>query len=1381
MGKTIHDAIWACQNRRSIIEDPALRGFDIPGPENLTLTELETSEAALDRFESREIDIETEYGTLRDHPWSWVGKPVDPFSRDLLIDALRDYVQSLGALAELRHQVQLIGIETGLDSPGDLAHLLEFIDRIPEIDPNILPSLLPALADPHVREVIYDLSVLIAERNQLLDSMAPTVEVSALTEHLHTIAEHLRQMPPRIDSYLRLRQVPSTLDVISSDMELIRKSETQLATLASAFGLSHELTGPQIDLATFVAELTSRTEDRALELRSDRLSRPGALDDLISASNVAKGLLAQRATLAQQFRLDGLSTNSNLLEDAVVLKSTRWLGRNFSTYRKARRTWISLARSDHEDFRARSKNPMDMSHDLEELAAYSSKVQEFNNDPRLHELVTIGFRGLDTDLEPWIEAAYYLNTVRSKAQDEVGDRIWNVAKNGSDADLLSIKRVVSSGTTTHLQAAMQSLGLGPDETLRRRLSDLEALYTWWNRFGEIGALIGLNGEAQPVNIAGIIESAHSYLDVCQRIDQSQEALQVLKANGVDQSDLVGIQSTLEYSDALTAAFPNDQPIPSSFLFSADVLRIVDSLTVCSSQLSEWLSKESMLLAPIEEVASIGFAEDDLTVARRSYNYLGDRFARSLSSSDSLGSWVGLIEATATCAQLQLSSYVDRYDNARAYRLSEAYRAIYWNSLAKRAFHKHPVLRQFSGETQTRARARFKQLDQEIMQLNRALIASRLRRNSPPVGNREGSRGNWTEMSLIRVLLPRRRPRVTIRDLVRRASRSLLELQPCFMMSPSSVAQFLEPGAIEFDLLIIDEASQMRPEEAIGAIARSRQSVIVGDPMQLPPTAFFNRVDTLDEDLEEDVEDESILDRALASYSPYRELRWHYRSRHQDLIRFSNRHFYENRLIVFPAPASSGDSDLGVHYRKVNATYLGRGGNPDEAHHVAAAAIRALKETPDWSLGVVAVNKEQTDLIRAEFEAMLLRDRDARCIWDQWEGTLYPAFIKNLENVQGDERDRIIISTVYGPNTNGRVLQQFGPIVNQNGHRRLNVLYTRAKNRVDLFSSMSASDIRTDERSSWGLRAFHGYLDYAATLRLESGSMSDREPDSEFEVYVANALRSAGYEAIPQVGAGNYFIDIGVRHPSYPHGFLAGIECDGAMYHSGKSAKDRDALRQAVLEDMGWTIYRVWSTDWFNDPRGETQKLVAFLQRLVSEKQKPEQALADLPWFSGSDQTDLSDDAEDQELETSEISADNNSGISDREDEQVDQLDTIDTNTSAEMAHSDLEPGNATDAFASAPERIPATAGDKSLISVDQARRQLIQLRENHIQPRFSATPRERGLLRRRMLEELLRIRPKNREEFRRNILQSLRLGTDSGQAAQFLDRVLEIISRIEPV
>jgi hypothetical protein len=608
-----------------------------------------------------------------------------------------------------------------------------------------------------------------------------------------------------------------------------------------------------------------------------------------------------------------------------------------------------------------------------------------------------------------------------------------------------------------------------------------------------------------------------------------------------------------------------------------------------------------------------------------------------------------------------------------------------------------------------------------------------------------------------------------------------------MMSPSSVAQFLEPGSIDFDIVIIDEASQMRPEESIGAIARSRQSVIVGDPMQLPPTSFFNRVDTLEEDLQEDLEDDSILDMALASFSPYRELRWHYRSRHHDLIRFSNKHFYQDRLIVFPSPANTDETDQGVRYHKVDATYMGAGGNPQEAQMVAAAAIRALKDRPDWSLGVVAVNREQTDLIRTEFDQLLLKDGVARRAWNAWEGSLYPGFIKNLENVQGDERDRIIISTVYGPNEAGRVLQRFGPITNKNGHRRLNVLYTRAKQRVDLFSSMSASDIRIDDRSSPGILAFHGYLDYAATLRLESGTPTGRDPDSEFEIFVADALRSAGYEAIPQIGAGGYFIDLGVRHPSYPHGFLAGIECDGAMYHSAKSAKDRDALRQGVLEDMGWSIYRVWSTDWFNDPRSETRKLIAFLDQLRSQKTKAAEPMEALPWETGHVQSEQYSEDEDHFPPSQDIPEDWD-GEDDLSDDSQELTGDGPSDAGNPIDSSNIQlplvpgsPNSQTEASLSrVSEKSEPPSNTDSLISVDRARQQLIRLREGSLQRHFRDSPRNQGLLRRSMLEALLNSRPSSKEQFQRDIPESLRLNTDPQQIEEFLDYVLAIIKQINP-
>jgi superfamily I DNA and/or RNA helicase/very-short-patch-repair endonuclease len=426
-----------------------------------------------------------------------------------------------------------------------------------------------------------------------------------------------------------------------------------------------------------------------------------------------------------------------------------------------------------------------------------------------------------------------------------------------------------------------------------------------------------------------------------------------------------------------------------------------------------------------------------------------------------------------------------------------------------------------------------------------------------------------------------------------------------MMSPLSVAQFLKPNRLRFDLVLIDEASQMRPEEALGTLARGGQLVVVGDPMQLPPTSFFDWLDRVAEDeLEEEeiVDNESILDLALAEFRPSRSLRWHYRSRHESLIAFSNREFY-NDLIVFPSPLDPDrdkrDPKLGVYHHFVAGKYKGRV-NIEEAQNVAEAATAFMAAEPDKSLGIVTLNQTQRDVLLEELERLVPRERSAQQYIERWEDTLEPFFVKNLENVQGDERDVVFISTVYGPDaTTGIVKNQFGPINGKYGHRRLNVLFSRAKHRVEIFTSMRPEDIRPDEKSQRGVHVLKAYLEYSETGRLDAGSVSGREPDSEFEELVRDRLQDKGFNVVSQVGVAGYFIDLAVKHPKRS-GFVLGIECDGASYHSTRSARDRDRLRQQVLERLQWNIYRIWSTDWFQNPAQELRRLLTHLDRLINE-------------------------------------------------------------------------------------------------------------------------------------------------------------------------------------
>jgi superfamily I DNA and/or RNA helicase/very-short-patch-repair endonuclease len=400
---------------------------------------------------------------------------------------------------------------------------------------------------------------------------------------------------------------------------------------------------------------------------------------------------------------------------------------------------------------------------------------------------------------------------------------------------------------------------------------------------------------------------------------------------------------------------------------------------------------------------------------------------------------------------------------------------------------------------------------------------------------------------------------------------------------------------------MDEASQLRPEDALGAVARGSQLVVVGDPKQLPPTSFFQR--TLDDDEEDEErvaasEGESILDIALGQYQPVRRLRWHYRSQHHSLIAFSNEEFYGGDLVVFPSAYHQHDS-LGVKHVIANGVYENRR-NPLEAEEVVKAVLEHIAIHPEDSLGVVTMNFEQRELIEELLDARLQKDSFSAAWIEHRETTPEPFFIKNLENVQGDERDAIFISVTYGRDPKGNIFQRFAGVNTASGHRRLNVLITRAKKRTVVFSSLDPDLIQTTASSAWGVRALKSYLNYAKKGISASPEISPgAEPSNEHEAAIGSILKEHGYDVIPQVGVSGYFIDLAVRHPRKPGAFLVGIEFDGKSYHSGRSARDRDRLRQMTLMNQGWAIHRIWSTDWFKNRNSEIDRLLRRVRSLES--------------------------------------------------------------------------------------------------------------------------------------------------------------------------------------
>lgn len=461
------------------------------------------------------------------------------------------------------------------------------------------------------------------------------------------------------------------------------------------------------------------------------------------------------------------------------------------------------------------------------------------------------------------------------------------------------------------------------------------------------------------------------------------------------------------------------------------------------------------------------------------------------------------------------------------------------------------------------------------------------------------------MGLIRQELMKKRKHMPIRKLMENAGAAVQKLKPVFFMSPLSVAQYLAPGRLMFDLVVIDEASQVRPEDALGAIARGKQAIIVGDSQQLPPTNFFSRL--VDEEEDEILEGEfsvsdmeSILSLADLAFPTKSMLRWHYRSQHPGLIAVSNRNFYDNKLMLPPAVVTGSYSKgLGVSLEKTPENTYQRGGssggaNAVEADLIAKAVINFARENPEKSLGVAAFSVRQRDAIRDALEMQLTRNPEVLPFFS--DGVDEPFFVKNLESIQGDERDVIFISVGYGRTSDGRMYQSFGPLSAAGGERRLNVLISRAKERITVFSSISATDIQAQPGNK-GISAFREFLQYAENGYFDLPTETERDFDSDFEESVAIFLRSHGYKVQPQIGMAGFFIDIGVVDPRDEGRFLCGIECDGATYHSSRSARDRDRLRQEILESRGWNIRRIWSTDWFYRRDEQEQQLLVELKSL----------------------------------------------------------------------------------------------------------------------------------------------------------------------------------------
>ncbi len=510
----------------------------------------------------------------------------------------------------------------------------------------------------------------------------------------------------------------------------------------------------------------------------------------------------------------------------------------------------------------------------------------------------------------------------------------------------------------------------------------------------------------------------------------------------------------------------------------------------------------------------------------------------------------------------------------------------WSAWLDVYYEQKTELQNFAVKDHERIIKQFKELEHLILQKN----ASRILEMYAPELKKTMKQGGYQERQLVHQsqLKMKHKP---IRKLVKEIGGQLLGYKPCWMISPLTLSSYIPYGSLEFDVVIFDEASQMRVEHALGAIARSKQVLIFGDENQLPPADFFDvSSDVNDDDNQFSNDYESILN-ATKEILPGANclLSYHYRSKYEDLISFSNHYVYDDRLTTFPNPDKSHKA---VQFEFVeNGSFDGGNGgsrkNDIEAQRVVEVCIKKVLEEPDKSLGVISFSKSQEVAIRDALQAYLKNNPQYQSKLDETSDSPTPFFIKNLESVQGDERDIIVLSVGYGRDKRtGEIYNRFGPINGPHGYRRLNVAVTRAKEQIICVSSIKSSDIRNAEGSR-GAYLLQRYLEYAergvaslaASLLVQD--QKGIELDSPFEEEVERSLQARGYKVHRQVGASGFKIDLAIINPKNDQEYILGIECDGASYHSSYSARMNDRIRQDILDRLGWKLYRIWSQHWIS--------------------------------------------------------------------------------------------------------------------------------------------------------------------------------------------------------
>ena len=1203
---TIQEILWKVKSlqqeyKMANIPDNLLV-LSIATPQSLTRFDFDKHRTLLRTF----IRIKTEVEESKQNIDIWKGVnalDIDPIEQEQLIRSLAELSKVISETLNLyQKQAAIFGLSYN-PTIGNLKQLNDLLVKIPELPTQIETALLSSLRSQSsiliCREFVQKYSEtkqLLNNANKFFDNDNPESfdldQVQEFVSKLHSIKQS-RQLPNEWNTQPIRNQVHQLWSNDRHSLEQWQRVLPIFKNLQNLFDLSSDIQLGDILNINAVFSFVESAPEYILRYRNPKLCNPASLKILSKAESLQKKFVF----LNNAVHLNRFTDSAKLRHYAKRIVNAGIFFFIDGEYHAAHKTWHTI-----KNF-AKTNSDQEISQILIQVADFWDEYTVLKDRDGIDLICGKLYREFETDYKICFEINNFGKKLEElTAEISCKDKIRNFVVNSSLDDLRKAISYINSSDFQGLYKTCQNLiNTG---VLTVSSSD-SALIILENRKQEIEQTyqnllqLKLRHDLALQELPLLMSEIDNYRRSHEDLDSPLFTSILGTYTKSELFSLESLQGCLNWAESIhKAQFPEN--IRNQCL-SPNVSGFIAGTKKFGMQYHSLIQKQDrycetvLSLGKIDSLTMFGNAKIlDCNATR-----LRDRI-QQLNQLDSLQKYLSYSRVKAKIKSANLWDFVDvtSVSNLNEEQFDCLYRNIFYRSLVSEIHKKYDNLRLFKGEDQLIARQKFQKLDREILNLYQSKLAVKLAHNQIPEGNRRGLVSTLTENALIQNEIRKQSRFAPLRSLFQRSGNALQSLHPCWIMSPASVAQFLPSNSIRFDLIVIDEASQMRPEEALGVIARGKQLVVVGDPKQLPPTSFFRSADQVDESEDVDSEtlqEESILDMAMKIFS-VRRLKWHYRSRHESLIAFSNKHFYDNSLTVFPSP----NRKFAINYHHIADGLYQSGVNPIEVRRVAEAILEFMKNSPELSLGVVTLNQKQRDLLQDEMSLLINNHPEIADYIAKWEETLSSFFIKNLENVQGDERDVIFISTVYGrERPDLTVAQRFGPINSVNGHRRLNVLFTRAKERIEVFSSMTAADIRPTEASNRGVHALRNYLEYIQTQQLETARLTGREPDSDFEVFVAKAIRAKGFEVVAQVGVANYFIDLAIVDPNRAGTYLLGIECDGATYHSSKAARDRDRYRQEVLEKLGWKLYRIWSTDWFKNPDVEIEKLVKFINKLLN--------------------------------------------------------------------------------------------------------------------------------------------------------------------------------------